>query len=304
MSPFFPGGGRRPAAGAVLSGRAAGLRPLITCTIGSRPLRWSHEHSWVLGGEVRRHHRRVERHRAGAGATTVATGAKVGLIARRGEQLATIAGEIRAAGGEVEFRSADVTQAAALAAAVRELEQSLGACDVAIASAGIYKQTAGTSLDGAAVEAVIGTNVLGVSNLFAAVLPGMLARGSGNLAAVASIAGLLGLPGGGAYSASKAAVITLLQSLRLDLAPRGIRVTTILPGYVDTPMITDEERRTLRGLFTAERAAQRIARAIERGQAEAAFPWGLWLQARLAGLLPWWAYRLAMGGVTPLEEPH
>jgi len=229
-------------------------------------------------------------------------GAKLGLLSRRAEPLAQLAGEIRAAGGHAEFRAADVTQAAPLAAAAAELEKSLGTCDVAIASAGIYKQTAGTSLDAAAVEAVIATNVLGVSNLFAAVLPSMLARGSGNLAAVASIAGLLGLPGGGAYSASKAAVVTLLQSLRLDLAPRGIRVTTILPGYVDTPMITDQERRTLRGLFTAGQAAQRIARAIERGQAEAAFPWSLWLQARLAGLLPWWAYRLAMGGVPPLEE--
>jgi len=229
-------------------------------------------------------------------------GAKLGLLSRRKDSLAQLAGEIRAGGGQGEFRAADVTQAESLASAVLELEQLLGPCDVAIASAGIYRQTGGTALDASAVEAVIATNVLGVSNLFAAVLPGMLARGSGNLAAVASIAGLLGLPGGGAYSASKAAVIALLQSLRLDLAPRGIRVTTILPGYVDTPMITDHERRTLRNLFTAEQAASRIVRAIERGQTEAAFPFSLWLQARLAGLLPWWAYRLVMGGVEPLEE--
>jgi short-subunit dehydrogenase len=229
-------------------------------------------------------------------------GAKLGLIARRSEQLAALAEQIRATGGQAEFRAADVTQAAPLAAAASELEQSLGPCDVAIANAGIYRQTAGAAFNAAAAQAVIATNVLGVSNLFAAVLPGMLSRGAGHLAAVASIAGLLGLPGGGAYSASKAAVITLLQSLRLDLAPCGIRVTTILPGYVDTAMITDDERRTLRGVLSADETARRIVRAIERGKAEVAFPWGLWLEARLAGLLPWWAYRLAMGGVAPLEE--
>jgi len=229
-------------------------------------------------------------------------GAKVGLIARRGEQLAELAAEIRAAGGQAEFRAADVAEAAALAAAVKELEQSLGSCDVAIASAGIYRLTDGAKLRAEAVAEVVATNVLGVSNLFAAVLPEMLSRGNGNLAAVASIAGLLGLPQGGAYSASKAAVITLLQSLRLDLAPRGVQVTTILPGYVDTAMITDEERRTLRGVLSAEETARRIARAIERGQAEAAFPWSLWLEARLASLLPWWLYRRLVGNVAPMEE--
>ncbi len=229
-------------------------------------------------------------------------GAKLGLLARRGAPLAAAAGEVRAGGGQAEFRAADVTQAAHLAVAVAELEQSLGPCAVAIANAGIYKQTDGAAFDAAAVESVLATNLLGVSNLLAAVLPGMLQRGAGHVAAVASIAGLLGLPQGGAYSASKAAVITLRKSLRRALAPRGIRVTTILPGYVDTPMITDAERRTVRGLATAEQAARRIIRAVERGRAEVAFPFGLWLQARLAGLLPWPLYRLAMSSTPPLEE--
>jgi len=146
------------------------------------------------------------------------------------------------------------------------------------------------------------TYLLGVTNLFAAVLPGMLRRSGGNLAAVASIAGYLGLAQSGAYCASKAAVIALTQSLRLDLEPRGIRVTTISPGYVDTPMITDEERQTMRGLLTAEDTARRIARAIERGRSEAAFPWGLYFQARGAPLLPWWLYRWLVGSQPVLLE--
>src|SRR5262245_55393446 len=230
------------------------------------------------------------------------SGGKLGLIARRTGELAAVASEIRAAGGKAEFRAADVAEAEPLTVAAHELESSLGPCDVALASAGIYRKTPGATLDADDVSAVVATNVLGVSNLFAAVLPSMLARKSGRLAAVASIAGLLGLPQGGAYSASKAAVITLLQSLRLDLAPQGIGVTVILPGYVDTPMITDRERRTLRGIVSAEDAARRIARAIERGRGEAAFPWGVWLEARLAGLLPPQLYQVVMGVQPPLEE--
>ncbi len=229
-------------------------------------------------------------------------GARIGLIARRQPRLTELASEIRTAGGIAEYRTADVAQAASLAAAVADLEHSLGPCDVAVACAGIYRATLVERFDPAALADVMATNVLGVSNLFAAVLPGMLRRSRGHLAAVASIAGYLGLAQSGAYCASKAAVTTLLQSLRLDLAPRAISVTTISPGFVDTPMITDEERRTVRGLLTAEDTARRIAHAIERGKAEVAFPWGLYFQARGAGLLPWWLYRLAVGGVPPLEE--
>jgi NAD(P)-dependent dehydrogenase (short-subunit alcohol dehydrogenase family) len=196
----------------------------------------------------------------------------------------------------------DVVQAAALVGAVSELEQMVGECDVAVACAGIYRATHIEPFDPAAIQDVMATNVLGVSNLLAAVLPGMLRRSRGNLAAVASIAGYLGLAESGAYCASKAAVITLLQSLRLDLEPRGIGVTTICPGFVDTPMITVEERRTVQGLLTAEDTARRIADAIELGKAEVAFPWGLYFQARGAPLLPWWLYRWLVGSRPVLEE--
>jgi short-subunit dehydrogenase len=229
-------------------------------------------------------------------------GARVGLIARRESLLAGIAHDIRASGGMAEFRIADVSRADEIATVAAELQQVLGPCDVAIASAGIFRATLVEKLDAAAIADVMNTNVLGVSNLFAAVLPGMVSQRRGHLAAVASLAGYLGLQQSGAYCASKAAVITLLKSLRLDLAPHGVSVTTISPGFVDTAMITEEERKTVRGLLTAEDTARRIALAVERGRAEVAFPWGLGLQARTAGLLPWWLYRLVVGGVPPLEE--
>ena len=106
---------------------------------------------------------------------------------------------------------------------------------------------------------------LGTLHAIAAVLPGMVRRQRGHLAAVSSLAGLLGLPGAAAYCASKQAVVTLMQSLRLDLHRLGIRVTVVCPGYVDTAMITEEERATVRGLVSADDAALRVAWAIERG---------------------------------------
>ncbi len=229
-------------------------------------------------------------------------GAKVGILARRAELLAELVAAIHSRGGQVGFAVADVVDGPALAIAVRELEDRLGPCEVLIANAGIYRKTSVRQFDAAEANRVVATNVQGVFNAFGAVLPGMIRRRAGRLAAVASIAGMVGLPGAAAYSASKAAVITLLQSLRVDLYPLGIKVTAICPGYVDTPMITDEERATLKHLLTAEEVARRACRAIERGRAEDWFPWSTWLLARLSRLLPSGVYRRVMARFPEMEE--
>jgi short-subunit dehydrogenase len=108
---------------------------------------------------------------------------------------------------------------------------------------------------------------------------------------VASIAAMLGLPEVGAYSASKAALVTLMESLRVDLHRFGIKVTTICPGFIDTPLIADHPRSVLKFMLQPDEAARRIARAIERGRAEYWFPWQMWLAARLARALPFGLYR-------------
>jgi short-subunit dehydrogenase len=212
-----------------------------------------------------------------------AAGARVGLIARRMEPLAAAAAAIRAAGGVAEVTSCDVGDATGLADAVAGLEARLGTCDAAIASAGIHRTS--WPLDAAVASEVIDVNVKGCINLAAAVLPGMLSRGRGRFCGVASLAGVVGLPGNAAYCASKAAVIAFLESLRLDAGPAGVVVTTALPGVVDTPMITDAERQA-GGVVSAEDAAAMILRAIERGRAETWFPRGTSLAAWLARWLP------------------
>lgn len=213
-------------------------------------------------------------------------GARVGLIARREGRLQQVVASIASQRGAAAFAAADVTVREQVFAAVGALESTLGPCDVLIANAGVYRKTPARDFDVERVEQVLSTNLLGVVYPLGAVLPGMVRRQRGNLAAVASVGGMIGLPGAAAYCASKQGIVTLLQSLRADLVRTGIRVTAVCPGYVDTAMITDDERATLRGLVTADEAARRIAGAIERGRAEYWFPWWTALEVRLARLLP------------------
>jgi short-subunit dehydrogenase len=218
-------------------------------------------------------------------------GARVGLLARREKKLAELAGIIVAGGGRATYASADVVDPEQTARAVRLLERSLGACDVLVAGAGIHRYTRGDLFNAEDARAVFATNVNGVINAIAAVLPSMAVRRSGHLVAVASIAAMLGLPEVGAYSASKAALVTLMESLRVDLHRLGVKVTTVCPGFVDTPLIADHPRGVLRFLLQPEDAAHRIAQAIERDRAECWFPWPMWLAARLARALPFGLYR-------------
>lgn len=212
-----------------------------------------------------------------------AAGARVGMMARRPGELAATAARVHAAGGVAEAVACDVTDEVAVAAAVTTLETQLGPTDVAIACAGIHRTS--WPLDAVSARAVLDVNAGGTINFLATVLPGMLARGRGHVCGVASLAAIVGLPGNAAYCASKAAMIALLESLRTDCGPAGVRVTVACPGFVDTPMVTDEERRR-GGLLAADAAAARIMRAIEQGRAETWFPAGTALAARLVTGLP------------------
>lgn len=212
-----------------------------------------------------------------------AAGGRVGIVARREEPLAATVAEIARRGGSAAAEACDVAEAGRLGHAVTAIERRCGPCDVAIAAAGIHRTT--WPLDAAVAGEVIDTNVKGVVNLAAAVLPGMLGRGRGNFCGVSSIAAVVALPGNAGYCASKAAVTAFLEALRLDAAPRGVRITIALPGVVDTPMITAAER-AAGGLVTADEAAARIAAAVARGDAEVWFPRRTAWAARLARSLP------------------
>jgi len=123
----------------------------------------------------------------------------------------------------------------------------------------------------------------------------MRAAGEGKLVGIASVAGYRGLPGAAAYSASKAAVISYLESLRVELAPGGIRVITICPGYVATPL-TANNPYPMPYLLSDDTAARKIAVIVERGKSFAVIPWQMAIVARLLHVMPRWLYDRLLSG--------
>jgi short-subunit dehydrogenase len=137
------------------------------------------------------------------------------------------------------------------------------------------------------VEQMFKVNTLGVIYAIEAVLPDMLQRGSGHLAAVSSLGAYLGIPGESGYCASKAAVNTYMDGLRRQLRTRGIHVTTLCPGFVDTPMVAGANF-DMPWLMKAEDAAERMVKALERKCKVYDFPWQLAFLMKLAAWLPDW----------------
>ncbi len=189
-------------------------------------------------------------------------GFRMGLIARRAEQLESAVAAITSAGGVANAAVADVSDRVALRAAVALLESRLGPADVLVANAGFGAPTNLDPLNTRDVEQTIGVNVLGVIYSIEAVLPAMLARGRGHLLAISSLAAFKGLPGESAYCASKAAVNAYMEGLRIALRGKGVVVTTVCPGFVQTPMATMNSAMPF--MMSADAAARRIARLISR----------------------------------------
>jgi short-subunit dehydrogenase len=173
----------------------------------------------------------------------------------------------------------------ALKEAAERVRALWGRIDVLVANAGMSSTTAATKLNAGEAGDVISINVLGVVNSVAAVLPAMLERGGGQLVAISSLASYRGMPSSGAYSASKAAVSTFFESLRVDLRRSGIDVTVIHPGFIRTPL-TANRKKKLPFLLEVDDAACRIIRAVERRARTYAFPWQLASLVRVIKHLP------------------
>ena len=211
-------------------------------------------------------------------------GATLGLFARRAEVLARLAGDLGASA--VEVYAGDVRDAEALRSAANDFIARHGVPDIVIANAGISRGTLTEYAEDLAVfRAVLDTNVIGMVNTFHPFIAPMRARGSGVLCGVASVAGFRGLPGSGAYSASKAAAITYLEALRIELATAGIAVVTICPGYVATPMTARNPYR-MPFIMRPDAAARRIAQAIARRRRFYVMPWPMAWAGRLLRMAP------------------
>ena len=180
----------------------------------------------------------------------------------------------------------DVADEAAVAAAAQDFLARFGAPDLVIANAGVSVGTRGDEVaDVAKLRRVLEVNVTGLAATLAAFAPAMRDAGRGTLAGIASVAGFRGLPGAGAYSASKSAAITWLESLRAELHGSGVSVVCVCPGYIDTPM-TQVNRYRMPFLLPADEAARRIARAIAARRRLAVIPWQMAALSLLLRAMP------------------
>jgi NAD(P)-dependent dehydrogenase (short-subunit alcohol dehydrogenase family) len=213
-----------------------------------------------------------------------ARGAAVGLVARRQEALNALRDEL---GTRSVVYAVDVRDAQGMRQAASDFLGRFGGADLVIGNAGV---SAGTLTDRpedqAVFQEILDINVTGLFNTFQPFVGPMRGAGRGTLVGIASVAtGFRGLPGAGAYSASKAAARTYLESLRVELHGTGVRVVTISPGYVGTPM-TEKNPYPMPFLLPADEAARRIVRAIERGVAHAVIPWQMGLVGMALRALP------------------
>jgi NADP-dependent 3-hydroxy acid dehydrogenase YdfG len=216
-------------------------------------------------------------------------GAKLALCARREAELEETAAEVRQAGGSAIIIPLDVADVDAVGEAVRRADRDLGSLDMVIANAGRGDTRLATRLTWQDVGPIIDVNVRGAFATLVAAIPVLLAQQGGHLVGISSLAGVRALPTSAAYSASKAALSTFLESLRIDLAPVGIRVTDVQPGFVMTPP-NEAATHSMPFLWPVDRAARHIAHKLERAPAVVAFPWPLVVATRFARLLPAWIY--------------
>ncbi len=213
-------------------------------------------------------------------------GATLGLIARNKQPLEVLSDELPGA----SFYDADVRNSQSMQSVARDFIQRYGCPDIVIANAGVSRGTLTENVeDGEVFESILATNVNGMANTFQPFIVAMRASGQGSLVGIASVAGYRGLPGVSAYSASKAAAITYLESLRVEMFGTGISVITVCPGFIVTPMTMNNPYR-MPFILTAEAVAKKIVRIIKQKKTYAVIPWQMAIVARVLRILPNFIY--------------
>lgn len=211
-------------------------------------------------------------------------GEHVVLMARRRPLLEQLAAEITAAGNSAESLPCDVTDASAVRAAIDSVLQRHGRIDRLILNAGGGGRTPPEQVTAAEMRAAFDLNVMGVAHVVEAALPTLLRQGSGQIVAIGSIAGFRGLPHAASYGAAKAALMNYTESLRLDLAPKGIGVTLAAPGFI---VSRDTRKKRSKPMSIAlDPAADILFAAILARRSYVSFPWRLAWIGRLMRLLP------------------
>ena len=223
-------------------------------------------------------------------------GYRLALVARREAQLREWAAAQGLSAADCSVYAADVRDIESITSAGRACIAAQGLPDVVIANAGI---SAGVDTaqaeDLEVIRATYETNNLGMAATFQPFVAAMCARGSGRLVGIASVAGIRGLPGHAAYCSSKAAVISYCESLRGECRPFGVKVVTLGPGYVDTPL-TRGNPYSMPFLMQPDEFADQAFKAIDAGVSYRVIPWQMGVVAKLLRVLPNWLFDAALAG--------
>ncbi len=213
-------------------------------------------------------------------------GYALALVARRTQEMEAWAQQKGLAAERFHIYNADVSSIDSIVEATQQCLQRQGVPDVVIANAGIsIGMDTADRPDLDVMVRTFATNNTGLAATFHAFVAPMVERGSGQLVGIGSVAGIRGLPGHGAYCASKAAVIAYCESLRGELRHHGVQVVTICPGYIDTPL-TQKNRYAMPFLMSAEAFADKAFQAIEAGVSYRVIPWQMGVVAKFLRVLP------------------
>ncbi len=211
-------------------------------------------------------------------------GHEVYACARRTSELDALAAEGKREGHTIHPVTLDVADAAATVKALERLDAEAGGLWGVVANAGVGEAVRAKRISWEKVERILQVNVVGAAATLTALAPRMAERKEGRLAGVASLAAFRGMPKLAAYSASKAFLVSFLESLRVDLRGTGVKVTTLCPGYVKSEMTANNGKMPF--LLETDDAAARMGKAVERGVSSLVFPWQMALSMRALRLLP------------------
>ena len=222
-------------------------------------------------------------------------GARLALVARRTAEVEAWAARQGLDAARYRIYAADVADLQAMARTGRDCIAAQGLPDVVIANAGISIGMDTAHFDDLEVmRRTFETNNVGLAATFHPFVAAMSARGSGTLVGIASVSAIRGLPGHGAYCASKSAVVAYCESLRGELRPSGVKVVTLLPGYIDTPL-TRGNRYSMPFLMPVDDFADRAVRAIQAQTSYRVIPWQMGVLAKVLRLLPNWLFDRVLG---------
>lgn len=212
-------------------------------------------------------------------------GVHVVLCARRTDKLEAVSQEIVAAGGSARVVTLDVSDIGQTVAAIRQIDDDLGGLDLVVANAGVGGPRPSAKITWESIAPMLAVNFTGAIATLTAVLPQMLKRRSGHLVAMSSLAAITGLPSGAPYCGTKAGLSMFLESLRFDLLDTGVRVTTIQPGAIKTPM-SDKAKHPPPLIIPCDEAVDRMVDALEKAPAVIEFPFPMSAALHTIAALP------------------